>query len=179
VHACYAKNNGGLRLQKVFLGKLNLFIFSPSLHGGFISLLSNAVVVCRPLSSFPLIVHRPILHAVVVRRICRPPLSSSAIAVVVVCRHHCPPPSSSASAAIIATPCLHRLLPPALVLPLCSLPPNLACHCRSPLSLSAFTLVVRRSRLLLLQPSSPLRCLCCLSPPALVLPHCSPPPNHT
>jgi hypothetical protein len=163
---------------------------------------SDAIVVCRPLSSFPLIVCHPISSAVVVCHChCPPsPLSSSAIAVVVVrhrcCRllpsplsssaftvaiahHHCHPlPPSSASAAIIATLCLRRLLPSALVCPLHNLPPNLACHCCLPLLLSAFAIIVCHRHLPLPQPSSPHCCLRRLSPPALVLPHCSLPPNH-
>jgi hypothetical protein len=105
------------------------------------------------------------------------PLSPSAFTVVVVCRRRHPPPPSYASTAIIATPCLRRLLAPALIRPLCSPLPNLACHCCPPLLLSAFAIVIRRRRLPLPQPSSPLRCLCHLSPPTLVLPHCTPPPN--
>jgi hypothetical protein len=176
-----ARNPTGqtVSLKKGFLRKLDLFIFSRSLPGGLtISLLSNPVVVCRPLSSFLLIVRCPILRAVIVRRLCHPPLLSSTVAVVIVRRRQRLPPPSSASAAITATPCLCCLLPPALVLPLCSLPLNLACCCRPPLLLSAFAIVVRRSHLPLPQPSSPLRCLRRLSPPALVLPHSSPPPNH-
>jgi hypothetical protein len=62
--------------EKVFLLKLNFFIFSRSLPGELISLLSNAVVVRCPLSSFPLVVRGPISHAVVVCPLRRPPLSS-------------------------------------------------------------------------------------------------------
>jgi hypothetical protein len=123
----------------------------------------------------------PLLSAAVVVCYCRRlplPLLSFAIAVVVVRCRCCPLRPSSASAAIIATPCLCRLLPPALVCPLHSLPPNLACHCCPPLSLSAFAVIVRRRRLPPPQPSSPLCCLRRLSPPGLVLPHCSPPLNH-
>jgi hypothetical protein len=140
--------------------------------------LSYTIVVCCSLSSSPLVVCHPILHAVVFRRLRHPPLSLSAIAIVVVCRHHCPPPPLSAVVAIIATLCLHSLLLPALVLPLCSSQPNLACRCPLPLSLSAFAIVVHCCCLLPLQPSSPLCCLRRLSLPALVLPHLSPPPNH-
>jgi hypothetical protein len=144
-------------LKKVFLRKLDFFNFSHSLPGRP-SLLSNAVVVRRPLSSFPLVVHRPILRTVVVRRLHPLPLLSSTVAVVVVCRHRCPPPPSSAVAAVIATLCLclQCLLPPALVLPLCSLRPNLACCCCPPLSLSAFAVVVCHQLLPPPQPSSPL-----------------------
>jgi hypothetical protein len=162
-------------LKNVFLCKLNFF-FLHSLPSG-LSLLSNAVVVCRPLSSFPLVVCRLILRAVIVRRLCHQPLSLSAIAIVVVCGRRHPPPPSSAVAAVIATLCLRHLPPPALVLPLRSSPPNLACRCCLLLSLSAFTVVVCCRRLLPLLPSSPLRCLHCLSLPTLVLPHCSPPHN--
>jgi hypothetical protein len=87
-------------LKKVFLRKLNFFIFvSRSLHGW-----PNAIVVCRPLSSFPLVVRRLILHAIIICCLHCPPLSLSAVAVVVHRRHRCPPPPSSAAAAIIATP---------------------------------------------------------------------------
>ncbi len=79
------KNPTGLTvsLKKVFLRKLEFFIFSCSLPGKLVSLLSNAVVVRRPFSSFPLVDRRPISRAVVVRRLRRPPLSSSAVTVVV------------------------------------------------------------------------------------------------
>jgi hypothetical protein len=165
-------------LKKVFLPKLNFFIFSHSLPGGLIRLLSNAVVVCRPLSSFPLVVRCLILCAVILHHLRCPPLSSSTAAVVVIHRCCCTPPPSSAAAAVIATPCLRHLLPPALVLPLCSLPPNLACHCHPPLLLSAFSVVIQCRHLPPPQPSSPLCSLRRLSPPALILPHHSLLPNH-
>jgi hypothetical protein len=86
-------------LKKVFVRKLDFFIFvSRSLPGW-----PNAVVVCRPPSSFPLVVRRLTLHAVIIRHLRRPPLSSSAIAVVAHCRHCRSPPPCSAPAAIIAT----------------------------------------------------------------------------
>jgi hypothetical protein len=86
-------------LKKVILHKLDFFIFvSCSLPGW-----PNAVVVCRPPSSFPLVVRRSTLHAVIIHRLCRPPLSSSAIAVVAHRRHHYPPPPCSTATAIIAT----------------------------------------------------------------------------
>ncbi len=37
---------------------------------------------CRPLLSFPIVVQRPILHAVIVRRYCCPPLPSSSAATI-------------------------------------------------------------------------------------------------
>ncbi len=123
----------------------------------------------------------PLSSAAVVVSCCHCPLLLlllSAVAVVIIHHRRCPPPPSSTSAAVIATPCLCRLLPPALVHPLCSLPPNLACRCCLPLLLSAFAIIVCRRHPPPLQPSSPLHCLCHLSPPALVLPHCSPLPNH-
>ncbi len=115
------------------------------------------------------------------RRLCchlPSPMLLSAITVVVVCRRCRPLPLSSAFAAVIATLCLCHLLPPALVRPLCSPPLNLACRCCLLLSIYAFTIVVRRRHLPPPQPSSPLRCLRRLSPPALILPHLSPLPNH-
>jgi hypothetical protein len=93
-------------LKKVFLRKLDFFIFvSRSLPGW-----PNAVVVCRPPSSFPFVVRRLILHAVVIRHLCRLPLSLSAIAVAAHHHHCCPLPPCSATAAIIAT----LLSPPSL-----------------------------------------------------------------
>ncbi len=64
------------------------------------------------------------------------PLLLSAVTVVVVRCCCCPALPSSASAAVIATLCLRRLSLPALVHPLCSPPPNLACHCHLLLLLS-------------------------------------------
>ncbi len=87
-------------LKKVFLCKLNFFIFvSRSLPSW-----PNAVVVCRPPSSSPLVVCHSILRAVIIRRLCCPPLSSSAIAVLAHHRHHCLPPPYSAAVSIITTP---------------------------------------------------------------------------
>ncbi len=99
----------------------------------------NAVVVCRPLPTSPVVVRRPISRAVVVR--CRrPPPSSAAIAVVVHRRCLPLPPSSPQPSSPLR--CLRRLSPPALVLPPHSLPPRshkpsssaavVVCHCRSP-----------------------------------------------
>jgi hypothetical protein len=86
--------------EKVVLRKLNFFIFvSHSLPGW-----PNAVVVCRPPSSSPLVVRCSILRAVVIRHLCCPPLSSSAIAVLAHHCHRCPPPPYSAAASIITTP---------------------------------------------------------------------------
>jgi hypothetical protein len=102
-------------LKKVFLRKLDFFIFvSRSLPGW-----PNAVVVCRPPFSFPLIVRRLILHAVNIRCLCCPPLSLSDIAVAAHCHHHCPLLPCFAAAAIIAT--------------LLSLPSLTALSCPSPL----------------------------------------------
>jgi hypothetical protein len=138
-----------------------------------ISLLSNAVFVCCSLSSSPLVVRHPISCAVVICHLCRPLLLSSTIAIVIIRHRRCSPLPSSAAAAVIATQCLCHLLPPVLVLTLCSLPPNLTCRCHPLLLLSAFAVVVCCCHLPLPQPSSPLCCLRRLSPPALVLPHCS------
>jgi hypothetical protein len=81
-----------------------------------------STISCRLLSSFPVIVRRLILQAVVIRCRCRPPPSSSAVTVVV-CRHGLPPlqPSSPLS-------CLRRLSPPSS-LPHCRPPANLTCLC--------------------------------------------------
>jgi hypothetical protein len=87
-------------LKKVFLHKLDFYIFvSRSLPGW-----PYAIVVCPSLSSFPLVVRRSILHAIIIRCLRHPPLSLAAVAVVVHCCHPCPPPPPSATAAIIATP---------------------------------------------------------------------------
>jgi hypothetical protein len=81
-----AKNPTGqtVLLKKIFLFKLNFFIFSHYLHGGLISLLSNAFVVRHPFSSFPLVVRHPILHVVVICHLCCPLLLSSATTIVIV-----------------------------------------------------------------------------------------------
>jgi hypothetical protein len=80
---CFCKSKKSNRTDRIteksLLRKLDFFIFSGSLPGRLISLLSNAGVVCRPLSFFPLIVCHPILHATIVRRLCRLPLLSSVI----------------------------------------------------------------------------------------------------
>jgi hypothetical protein len=67
-------------LKKVFLQKL-ISLFS------HLSALSNAIVVCCPLSFFLLIYCRPILRAVTFRCLCLLPLSPSAVIVVIVRRH--------------------------------------------------------------------------------------------
>jgi hypothetical protein len=87
----------------------------------------NAIIICRPLFSFPIIVHRPILRAIVVCCHHYPPPLSSATAIVVHCRspfllpllsaalvirrHHCSPPLPSSAAVVI---CCHCCLPPLL-----------------------------------------------------------------
>jgi hypothetical protein len=179
-----AKNPTGqtVSLKKVFLHKLDSLFFHALCPAG-LSAFCLAVVVCPPFSSFPLVVRRPISHAVVVRRLRHPPPLSSDDVVICCCRRCLPPPSMStaaitAAAAVIATPCLGRLLPPALIHPLCSSLLNLICRCCLLLPLSTFVVVVRCRRLPPPQSSSPLRCLCCLSPPTFLLPHRSPPPNH-
>jgi hypothetical protein len=86
-------------LKKVFLRKLYFFIFvSHSLPGW-----PNAVVVCHPPSSFPLVVHCLTLHAIIICCLPCQPLLSSAIAAFVDCHHCCPPLPCSATAAIITT----------------------------------------------------------------------------
>jgi hypothetical protein len=99
--------------------KLDFIIFSCSLPRGLISIMPNAVVVCHPLSFFPLVVRCPILHAIIVQRLCRPLPSLSAVAVIVCHCCCCLMPPSSATAAIIAT-----LLSPLSLA---------ACSCPSPL----------------------------------------------
>jgi hypothetical protein len=142
------------------------------------SLMLNAVVVLCPLPTFPVLVRRPILRAVVARCHCPPP-SSATIAVVVPRRCLPLPPSLPQPSSPLR--CLRHLLPPTLVLPCHSPPPNLAsliirrCHHPPPLS-SGIAVVVRRRGLPPLQPSSPLSCLRRLSSPSS-LPHCSPPPK--
>ncbi len=128
-------------LLKKILRKFDLFIFvSRSLPCW-----PNAIVVCRPPSSFPLVVCRLISCAVVICRLHRPPLSSSAIAVVAYRRHPHPPPPCSAAAAIITT----LLSPPSLTAlsspsPLQSAAQS-AC-CRRPPPSSSATAIVRRCR---------------------------------
>jgi hypothetical protein len=168
-------------LEKVFLHKLDFLIFLRSLC----PVGSSAIVVRRPLSSFPLIVCSLILRAVVVRRCRCLLLLSSTVAVVIVrcCRCCCPPPSLSTAAIFhLRSRHCHSVSPPSLAArsfrPLCSPTPNFVCCCCPLLSLSTFAIHVCHCRLPPPQPSSPLRCLHHLSPTALVLPHCSPLPNH-
>jgi hypothetical protein len=139
-----AKNPTGqtVLLKKVFLHKLDLFYFFTlsTRQAGLISLLSNAVVVCRPLSSFPLVVRRPILRA----------LSSDA---VIVCRCHCSPLPLLSSATIVVRH--HHLLPLQPSLPLCvSL---VSCH-----PLSSFPFIVHRPILHAVD-------VCCCCCPSLLL----------
>ncbi len=106
------------------------------------SLMLNAIVVRRPLPTFPVVVRRPISRALVVR--CRrPPPSSAAIAVVV--RRRCLPLPPSLPQPSSPIHCLRRLSQPALVLPRHSPPPDLASRRHPPPSSSA-TVVVRRRR---------------------------------
>jgi hypothetical protein len=136
------------------------------------SVMLNAVVVCRPLPTFPVVVRRPISRAIVVRCL-RPPPSSVAIAVFR-CRHlrrshHC----HSAVSAVSRRP-LSSI--PVIVRRLISGAVVIRRRRRPPPSLSAVAVIVRRCCLPLSQPLSPLSCLRCLSPPSS-LPHCSPPPD--
>ena len=85
-----------------------------------------SAVAHRPLSSFPVIVRRPISRVVIICRRRRPPPSSSS-AVAVVVRHRGLPPSQPSS----PLSCLRRLSPPSS-LPHCSPPPDLACFRRPP-----------------------------------------------
>ncbi len=168
-----AKNPTGqtVLLKKVFLRELNLLIFSRSLPSGLISLLSNAVVVCHPLSSFPLVVRHPILHAVVVHHLCCPPLSSSTVTIVVVCCRLLPLLSLPLRVSAVSR-CLLLSFPFVLCRPI------------------SHAIVVHCCRCPPLPSSSAAAILCCHSHhhhsavsvvflTALVLPHCSLPPNHT
>jgi hypothetical protein len=114
------------------------------------SLLPNAVVVFRLLSTFPLVVRRPSLHDVVVCCHCLP-LSFTAI-VVVIC-HRCLLLLPSLLQLLSPLRCLCPLLPPALVIPGHSPPPDLASHCHPLLLLSA-TVVIGHCCLHMLLPSS-------------------------
>ncbi len=142
------------------------------------SLMLNAVVVLRPLPTFPVLVRRPITRAIVVR--CRrPPPSSATIAVVV--RRRCLPLPPSLPQPSSPLRCLRHLFPPALVLPRHSPPPDLASliirrRHRPPPLLSGVAVIVRCRSLPPSQPSSPLSCLRRLLSPSS-LPHCSPPPE--
>ncbi len=131
----------------------------------------NAIVVCCPLLSFPVVVRCPNLHAIIVRHCCSLPPLLSTFAIVRHCRYPLQPQPSSPLC------CLCCLSPPALILP-CQWPsPHLTCHHCPPQSLSTFAVIIRHRRLPLAQPSSPLHCLSHLSQSALALPCCSPLPN--
>ncbi len=139
------------------------------------SLMLNAVVVLRPLPTFPVVVRRPILRAIVVRCRCPPP-SSATIAVVVRRRCLLLPPSLPQPSSPLR--CLRHLLPPALVLSCHSPLPDLASlvirrHRRPPPLSSGVAVIVRRRDLPPSQPSSPLSCLRHLSSPSS-LPHWPP-----
>ncbi len=118
-------------LKKVLLRKLEFFIFSRSLPSGLISLLSNAVVVCRPFSSFPLVVCRPISHAVIVRHCRHPPLPLSSFPTIDVHRCHDPPLQPSLPLRVSAVSCR-----PPLSIPFAVRHPILHAivvrHCRCP-----------------------------------------------
>jgi hypothetical protein len=104
------------------------------------SLMLNAVVVHHPLPTFPVVVRRPILHAIVIRCRCLLPLSAAIANVVCRC---CLPLPLSLPQPSSPLRCLRCLLPPTLVLPCHSLLPNLASRHHPPPSLSA-TVIVRR-----------------------------------
>jgi hypothetical protein len=126
----------------------------------------NAVVVCHPLSSFPVKIRRLILHAVVVvccRCLCRclclprhcpPPLLSAAAAAISFCRsHHCHSAVSTISCHLILS---FLTIVPCLILHAVIVRHR---HCLPPLS-AAFAIIICHRRLPLPQPSLPLRCLC-------------------
>jgi hypothetical protein len=106
-----------------------------------------SAVSCRPISSFPIIVRRPILQAIVIRHRCHPPSLSSAVSVVV-CHRHLPPLQPS-----LPLHCIWHHLP-LLSLPHCSPPPNLACLCCPPPQSSSAPVVVCHRPLCLPTPSS-------------------------
>jgi hypothetical protein len=89
-----------------------------------------SAVSCHPLSPFPVIVLWPILGAVIIRRCCHPPPSLFAITIIV---HPCGLPPSQPSLPLSCLRCLS--LPSSL--PYCSLPPDLACLHRPPLTIAA------------------------------------------
>jgi hypothetical protein len=100
--------------KKVFLRKLNLFIFSHSLLSGR-SFLSNAVVVCRPLSSFPLVVQPPRSPPPDLACHCCLLPSSSAGVVICHCRcRHLPPLLSTAAIFRCRSHHCHPVSPPSL-----------------------------------------------------------------
>ncbi len=130
----------------------------------------NAIVCCL-LLSFPIIVCHPILRAIVVRCCRLPPLPSLSAAAIFHRRsHHC-------HSAVSAVTC--RLLLSFPVVVRCPiLRAIVICHGNClPGLLSAVAAVVCCHRLPPLQPLLPLCCLRHLSPPTLVLPCRSPPPN--
>ncbi len=117
-----------------------------------------SAISCHPLSSFPVIVRRPILRAVVICHGCHPPLPllSAAAATFPPCSHHCHFAVSAVSCCplssfptVVCRPISHAVI---------------VCHrcCPPPLS-STVTVVIRRCHLPLPQPSSPLHRLHCTS----------------
>jgi hypothetical protein len=151
----------------------------------------NAVVVCCPLSSFALVVHRLILRAVVICRLCCPPLSLSTLAAIACSLHPPqPPPLLSATTVGIRRTIFcrhshhrHSAVSAVSCRPLLSFPIIVRCpilhavvvlHCRCPpLPLLSATTVFHTTAIITTH------CLRHLSPPALVLPHHSLPPNLT
>ncbi len=131
------------RLQIYLIAK-NVFSSSPlKTTSSSPSLMLNAIVVRSPLPTFPVVVRRPISHAIVVR-CCRPPPSSAAITVVV--RRCCLSLPPSLPQLSLPLRCLRHCSPPALILPRHSPLPDLASHHHLPLSSSATVVVVRRRR---------------------------------
>ncbi len=121
-----------------------MFCSSPSRTTSFSpSLRLNAIVVRSPLPTFPVVVRRPILRAVIVR--CRRSPPSSATIAVVVRRRCLPLPPSSPQPSSPLRCLLHRS-PPDLVLPRHSPPPDLASRHHLPPPSSATVVIVRRRR---------------------------------
>jgi hypothetical protein len=128
-------------LKKIFLHKLDFFILSRSLPGAR----ALMPLLFATHSSFPLVVSRPILSAIVVRCChCLPsPLSLSVVTLVVACHCHChclPSPLLSSTAIVVLR---HHLPPPQVSSPLRV--SVIICHCHLlplPLSSSAIAIVV-------------------------------------
>ncbi len=138
------------------------------------SLMLNAIVVRRPLPTFPVVVRRSILRAIVIR--CRRPPPLSAAIAVFRCRHLCRSHHRHSAVSTVSRCPLSSFPFTVIVCRPISRAVVIRRRPRPPPSLSAVAVVGRRRGLPPSQPSSPLSCLRRLSPPSS-LPHCSPPPN--